>query len=38
MAFSTDPMGYDVMHDFAPRELSGNVYILGKKYDLPRGK
>ena len=37
MAFSADPMGYDVMHDFAPRELSGPVYILGKKYELPRG-
>lgn len=37
MAFSTDPMGFEVIQDMVPRELRGTVFILGKKYELPRG-
>ena len=37
MAFSVDPLSYEVVHELTPRELFGAVHILGKKYDLPKG-
>ena len=35
---AVDTVSYEVLPDLAHRELKGNVWILGVKYYLPRGK
>ena len=37
MAYTADTLAYDVIADMAPREIKGEVVILGKRYALPRG-
>ena len=37
MAYSADTLAYEVISEMAVRELTGPVFVLGKKYILPKG-
>lgn len=37
MAYTADTLAYDVISEMGPRELKGPVWMLGRKYNLPKG-
>lgn len=37
MAYSADTLSYEVISEMAVRELTGPVWVLGEKYNLPKG-